>query len=671
MIVLYIILALIISCSVAYFQYYYKVKKLRYTRFLFVLKLLSFFLLLLLLINPKITIETISKEKPILNILVDNSLSIDFFKEKENVRNILSKFKNNTSLNQQFNIQEYNFGSSLQNNDSLTFSDKNTNIYKALDGVNNLNTKKITPIILISDGNQTLGSDYEYYKSKNPIYPVLIGDTIKYVDLKISQINVNKYSFINNKFPVEVILNYEGREKITSQFIIQNKGKTVFRKNISFSQNESSVIIKTNIFSNNEGVQFYKAFLKPLNTEKNKTNNEKTFSVDVINDQTKVLILSSVVHPDIGALKNAIQTNKQNIVHTALIDNFKGKLLDYQLIILLQPNEAFDKILNIIQDKKINFLLISGSNTNWTFLNSKNLGISKNAIDQLENYRAIYNQNYLTFFQEDIGFNSFPPLTDKFGKIIFNKAYQTLIAQNINGIKTQEPLIGTFNDDGQKVGFILGEYIWRWRSNSFLQSNSFLEFDSFVGNLIQYLASNKKRTRLKLSAEPLYDINSKVNITAFYTDENYKFDNRANLEILIKNKNSHKIKKLPFSLKGTSYQISLENLESGDYIYTVTVSGQNISKKGEFKVTDFNIEEQFTNANIKKLMQLANQNKGRLYFKNSTDSLISELLSNDNYYITQKQNIKEKSLLDWKWVLFLIILFLAVEWFVRKYLGKI
>ena len=315
--------------------------------------------------------------------------------------------------------------------------------------------------------------------------------------------------------------------------------------------------------------------------------------------------------------------------------------------------------------------MISGTATEWEFLNAARLGFSKNAINEFENYLPSYNQNYLTFFQEDIGFNDFPPLKDKFGKVSITEDQQTLFYQNINGFTTQDPILATFSKDDQKVGLLFGEGIWKWRAASFLNSNSFSDFDKFVGNLIQYLASNKRRNRLEVNAESLYNANSVINITAFYTDKNYKFDSRANLELTITNAESKEEIKLPFSLKNTSYQVVVENLSSGNYDYKVNVLGQNISKKGKFRITNYNIEEQFTNANQIKMNQLAVNNKGRLFYKSELKNLIDELMINDAFVTIQKQIIKEKELINWKWILFLIIILLTIEWYIRKYLGKI
>ena len=58
------------------------------------------------------------------------------------------------------------------------------------------------PIVLFTDGNQTIGNDYAFSFQENiSVLPVVLGDTTTVLDLKINQINVNKYAFLKNKFP--------------------------------------------------------------------------------------------------------------------------------------------------------------------------------------------------------------------------------------------------------------------------------------------------------------------------------------------------------------------------------------------------------------------------------------------------------------------------------------
>jgi hypothetical protein len=661
-----------LSGLVAFLQYFYKEKYRGKNNFLlFFLKTSSLFLLILLLINPTIKTTELETLKPVLSVLVDNSNSILFFNEDKNITSFLKKIKEDKSINEKFDIQEYSFGSKLNSLDTLTFTDSETNISEAISSLNELNENKIAPVVLLTDGNQTLGYDYEFINSDQKIYPIVFGDTVQYKDVKISQVNVNKYSYIKNKFPVEVLLNYQGDETIISQFSISKKGKTIFSKRIEFSPSDNSKTITTNLKSNKEGLHYYTASLKTIKGEKNTKNNNKKFSVEVINEQTKILILTSVLHPDIGTLKKAIEKNKQRTVDVFLINNFKKKVDDYQLIIINQVNKEFKDVFKQIKTKNKNFFLISGKTTDWNFINKQQLKIARNTINQTESYEAVLNNSFLTFTQKDIGFHQFPPLKDKFGDIIISKEHQILLFQKINGIENKQPLLVTFEDNSQKSGILFGEGLWKWRVASFLKTNTFQDFDEFIDNLIQYLVSIKKRNRLEINIEDLYPSNSTINIAALYTDKNYKFDTRASLEITITNIKTNKTTKTPFSLVHNYYQAEIENLTSGNYNYEVSVVGADITKLGTFKITEYQLEEQFTNANSKKLLKTAAKTGGRVYYKEEVKKLKDELLENKSFYITQKSIFKEQNLIDWKWILCCIIFLISLEWFIRKYHGKL
>ncbi|WP_258848517.1 VWA domain-containing protein [Polaribacter sp. WD7] len=604
--------------------------------------------------------------------MIDNSKSIAYFKDTSSVNSFVNQLQNDNLLNDKFTIKSYYFDDDLSIRDSLKFLGNNTNISEAITKVNMLYDNEIAPIVILSDGNQTVGNDYSFTNSKQPVYPVIFGDTTRHIDLKINQINVNKYSYLNNKFPVEVLLNYEGNESVTSKFKIFNKSNNVvFSKQLRFSATENSKSFTANLTSLQEGVQYYRTSLQKVEREKNIKNNVKNFSIEVINEQTKILLLSSVLHPDIGAFKKAIESNKQRKVDVFLIDNFKKEINDYQLVILFEVNKKFKNIIDAVKSTKSNYLLVSGVNTDWNFINQNELGFRKNFINQTESYNADYNSAFQTYYQKDIGFSQFPPLQDQFGEIKILKEHQTLLNQNINGVATQQPLLITSEENNQKTSVLFGQGIWKWRANSFLSTNSFQDFDSFIGNLIQYLSSNKKRNRLDIQAEKLFAANSNVVFNAFYTDKNYKFDNRASLEILITSIESKETFALPFSLDNNNYKTSIQNLPSGSYTYKVTALGQNINRYGSFKITDFEIEAQFTRANTEKLLQLANKTKGKRYHKNEFENLKQELLGNSSYYTIQNVKLKEKNLIDWKWILFLIVALFSAEWFIRKYYGKV
>ena len=672
--ILYIIIAGVISLALAVFMYGYKSKQKGSLRWVFgILRFITLFSILLLIINPKFKSETYTVEKPKLPVLIDNSASIGELDQKGNVSQLLQKLKDNSALNDKFNLSYYSFGSDFRESDSLSFDEKNTNISKALASVNELFKNQTAPTILITDGNQTLGIDYEFSSAtfKNEIYPVILGDSIKYTDLKIEQLNTNRYAFLKNQFPVEVILNYSGTSPINSEFVVTQGASTAYRTNVSFSENESSKTLNFTLPANSVGLQKYTAQILPLADEKNKTNNSKHFAVEVIDQATKVLVVSKITHPDLGALKTAITTNKQRTVSFKKPGEAIAALNEYQLVILYQPDRSFASVFSEIEKLNKNTWIISGLQTDWYFLNGAQDNFNKEASSQSEDIQAELNSNYGTFAVEDIGFDSFPPLYTEFGALSISVPNEVMLEQTVSGLDNGNPLLATMEINGKRDAIWDGEGFWRWRARSFLETESFQNFDDFIGNLVQYLASNKRRSRLEVSSETFYYNNSPIKISAQYFDKNYVFDNRASLNITVKNNETEQQTVFPMLLRNNYYEVDLNSLPAGEYNFTVSAANEAVSSSGNFTILDFNVEQQFLNADVSKLRRVAQNSNGKAYFTAQSDSLINALVANTNYQNIERSEQKVVPLIDWKQLLALIVLALAAEWFIRKYNGLI
>ncbi len=672
--ILYIIIAGVISLALAVFMYGYKSKQKGSLRWVFgILRFITLFSILLLIINPKFKSETYTVEKPKLPVLIDNSASIGELDQKGNVSQLLQKLKDNSALNDKFNLSYYSFGSDFRESDSLSFDEKNTNISKALASVNELFKNQTAPTILITDGNQTLGIDYEFSSAtfKNEIYPVILGDSIKYTDLKIEQLNTNRYAFLKNQFPVEVILNYSGTSPINSEFVVTQGASTAYRTNVSFSENESSKTLNFTLPANSVGLQKYTAQILPLADEKNKTNNSKHFAVEVIDQATKVLVVSKITHPDLGALKKAITTNKQRTVSFKKPGEAIAALNEYQLVILYQPDRSFASVFSEIEKLNKNTWIISGLQTDWYFLNGAQDNFNKEASSQSEDIQAELNSNYGTFAVEDIGFDSFPPLYTEFGALSISVPNEVMLEQTVSGLDNGNPLLATMEINGKRDAIWDGEGFWRWRARSFLETESFQNFDDFIGNLVQYLASNKRRSRLEVSSETFYYNNSPIKISAQYFDKNYVFDNRASLNITVKNNETEQQTVFPMLLRNNYYEVDLNSLPAGEYNFTVSAANEAVSSSGNFTILDFNVEQQFLNADVSKLRRVAQNSNGKAYFTAQSDSLINALVANTNYQNIERSEQKVVPLIDWKQLLALIVLALAAEWFIRKYNGLI
>jgi len=317
------------------------------------------------------------------------------------------------------------------------------------------------PVVLFTDGNQTQGSDYVFNIQQNAnVFPVVLGDTIEHFDLKINQLNANKYAFLKNKFPVEVFLNYTGSKPVNAVLSIQSGNSSVYKQNVSFSSNKKSASVSILLNADKVGVHTYKATLSSVENEKNKFNNVKDFAVEVIDQRTEIALVSNIVHPDLGAIKKAIESNVQRKV-TLFKTNEIKELNNFNVLIFYQPTSEFKSILSQNENLKTNSLIITGLNTDFNFLNQYQNHFNFKMSAQKEDYSADFNSNFNSFAIDNIGFEQFPPLENPFGSITSKSNVNTLLEARIRTVNTESPLL-SFNENGlNRNAYLFGENIWK------------------------------------------------------------------------------------------------------------------------------------------------------------------------------------------------------------------
>jgi hypothetical protein len=666
------LLSLIIAGGLSFFQYFYKAKtKSKLNLVLAFLRFLSIFGILLLLINPIMSRKTLETIKTPLPIVVDNSSSIVDLKSKETTLELYKKLFQNKELQEKFDVQSYRFDRDFQQSEEFDFKGKQTNIDEVSKNLKSIYKNIIFPTILITDGNQTSGNDYVYsFDSNNKVYPLVVGDTTKFLDLKVIQLNVNKYAFQKNKFPVEVFLQYSGNKSVNADFSISQGSSVLSKQTVLFSPSKKSVVLDVLLPADKVGLQVFKAIISSKEKEKNTYNNTKNFAVEVIDQKTNVAIISAIDHPDIGALKRAIETNAQRKVIIVKPKDVNS-LQDYNILILYQPTNEFKSVFEKNKLAGINTLIITGNNTDFNFLNQQQSNLTFKMSGQKEDYLAEFNSQFNLFAIDNLGFENFPPLQNAFGTVTTNGTVSTLLSSKIRNIETNAPLLAFAENQGKRSAILLGENSWKWRLQSHVDNQSFEKFDIFVDKIIQFLASNDSKKSLVVNHESFYNSGETIEILASYFNKNYEFDEKARLTISVTNTKTKQTKNYDLLKGNNSYKVNLDGLSAGAYNFSVKELNSKTSYSSHFEILDFDIEKQFVNPDVEKLSQLATQTQGKVHYPNQVDALIKTLLENENYKAVQKEIVSKTPLIDWVWLLILIAISLSTEWFIRKYNGML
>lgn len=668
--ILLLLLSVIIAAGLSFYQYSYKVKnQSKLYWFLAFLRFISLFSIFLLLINPIISRKITEIKKTPLPIVVDNSKSISELKATKEASELYLKITENKAITEKYDVQLFSFSEEFQSLEKLDFKGNQSHIDGVAKNLKQLYRNTNYPVVLFTDGNQTMGNDYVFsFQENTSVFPVVLGDTTSVLDLKINQINVNKYAFLKNKFPVEVFLQYNGNETITSNFSIQSGNQTVHKQTVTFSKDKKAQSVTILLNADKVGIAKYKAVISSNIKEKNTVNNTKNFAVEIIDQRSEIALISAINHPDLGTLKRSIETNQQRKVSIVKPNEIKS-LQEYNVLILYQPTTAFKSIFDQNKVAQINTFVITGTATDFNFLNQVQDDLNFKMSTSKEDYLATFESNFNLFAQTNIGFENFPPLEHNFGVITAKNNVNTLLSARVRNVPVQNPIL-TFTENGSKrEAYLLGENIWKWRLENHLNKKSFEDFDLFTDKIIQFLVSNASKKNLNVTYESFYNSGESIEITAEYFNKNYEFDEKAQLTIQVTNSKTKATKKYDLLKATNSYKVNLDGLEAGNYSFKVTEKQSNTSFSRSFEVLDFEIEKQFVNPDKNRLEQLATNTNGKVYYPNQIENLIQSLIDNKNYIPIQKETIKKSPLIDWIWLLVLAITALATEWFTRKYNG--
>ncbi|MGB3774232.1 MAG: VWA domain-containing protein, partial [Leeuwenhoekiella sp.] len=105
--------------------------------------------------------------------------------------------------------------------------------------------------------------------------------------------------------------------------------------------------------------------------------------------------------------------------------------------------------------------------------------------------------------------------------------------------------------------------------------------------------------------------------------------------------------------------------------FEVDVKDKRISASGAFSIIPYEIELQSQSAAWSKLSRTAKISNGDLDILDNRAVLLKKLIEDDRYTPVQKAVNKTVSLIEFEFLLFVIVACLAIEWFLRKYNGLI
>ena len=669
----YLIISIITALIVALFQYYKasKIIKNVFKYILITLKTISITAILLLFLDLYYESKNYKKEKSPLYILLDNSQSIKNRNLVSEIEKLKNQFSNSNVISDKYYLKFYQFGDNLEVLDSLDYSDQESNLELALDNIPEFRRHKNIPVVVVSDGNLTNSNKNFAINNKSfDLYPIVVGDTTEYFDLELKQINHNKFSTPNSNIPLEILLNSNFNQNYMASIEISSGQDKIISKSLKFHSKERGKIIRCTIPSGKLGENFFKITVASSLKEKNLINNTKEFSITVLDNSINVSIISSLSHPDIGALSRALNHYKN--LNVRVINPDKSlNINDKDILVLYQPNESYSEILNFIKAKSLSYCVITGNHTDFKLLNQFQEDYNFSLVDIKEQSSGILklNTNFKSFKLDSIVVNTLPllesPATINSSNLIDdNTLFYTQTSQNKN------PVIKLLETNSERVVVINGENLWKWRVQFYQNKNSFQEFDYLCHTLIQYLFfANFKKSHFDVihNSEIRHLSNDKIRLT--YYDKNFQPSLKNELKITTKHIDNDLINTATLKKTDNYYEYDAANLIPGKYTYKIYDPINNHFHKGSFVISSYNAEKKYLTSNFESMKNLL-KNNDQVFTTKTSDSLLNILEETNNYLPLQTEQISKKPLIELNYLLFIIIFNLSLEWFINKYFGE-
>jgi hypothetical protein len=265
---------------------------------------------------------------------------------------------------------------------------------------------------------------------------------------------------------------------------------------------------------------------------------------------------------------------------------------------------------------------------------------------------------------------SSPPLLSPFGNTELTLTIQNLAIQNIRNIKTNKTMMAFGADKGRKVGFIVGEGLWRWRLYDYQVNGNHEAFDELAQKIIQYLALKENEDNFNVYHPALFQESDNIELTAELYNDSYQLVNSPDVSIRIKN-DSLKVFNYLFDRTDDYYRLNAGNLEPGDYTFEAEtkLGNQSFTEKGNFSIVKNEIEIQNNQADFGVLFQLSQQTGGQFYPFENYGTLVDAIKENKQIAAQQHKQTIQTEWINLKLLFFLMILLLGAEWFYRKYWG--
>ena len=646
---------------------------------LMVIRGMVYFIIGLLLLNPLIRYFRENTLLPVSVILIDDSRSVKLSTSKDSLnaflRGIEAFRKQLESSGNKVFVE--NLAGPADSLSSLPFNREGSNLEAAIRRIReSYEGRNLAQVVLASDGIINNGSDLQDFKPPFRLHTIALGNPVQARDLFIRDLRCNRIAYLGNQFPVGVDVRGTGLRKNTVNVLLK-EGEKILESRLLTLSPSGLAKAEFSIAASKAGIREFSVELEPQEGEITLENNRRVFFVETVRQKQKVLILAASPHPDIKAIRNALEPVEQLEVTSCIsgMDDFRPD--NYSLVIMHQlpdPRGSFaPQVSRFLQSSEAAIWLFVTDFTDFNRLRNETSAWLKlnGARGKTEESGNRFEDDFQGFQYEeqyrDI-LAGLPPVKSPGLAFGWKGSSETILRQMIGRFPTPFSLLSIQMQETSRRAIFWGDGLWLWRQNEYGRTENTLAVDNLIRKTARFLLSQQNKKQLQVigtADEYAGSENPSFRIETFNQLMEPLYDQKVLLQISGK---KSKILDYNFITAKGNPPLKISNLPAGIWHYEATaiIDGKELKDEGDFIVRAFDLEARQLVANHSLLKNLARQSGGKFCRISEISKLaVGEGLPPPMLEFTEWN----ENILSLKFILFSLLFLLGLEWFLRKLNG--
>ncbi|MBI5059269.1 VWA domain-containing protein [candidate division KSB1 bacterium] len=674
---------------------------------LWLLRSLALILILLMLFEPVLSFFRSERQRPTVALLVDKSASMDVSALGDNrlaTTNALLRSPELKHLAERVQLRTFSFADtatecpfdSLQR---LPAAGVGTDLAGAWRTARKaLAAENLVGMIMLTDGSYNLGASPEREASSAaiPIHTIGLGDTSSRNDAVIADILTNELTYLHSRVPVDLRVRAKGLKSRSARLrLLGPQGAPLGEENLRFTEDQTELTVSMEFEAASVGDLRVTAVLDSVPGEVTADNNRRSVIITVLENKSRVVILSGPPAPDLTMLRQSLEMDS-TIELTAFVEAGQGKFIDRndaptaseleaaKLIILANfptrftSESTLNTLLRAATDQRIPVLFLAGGQVAsgrlaqlrelLPFELTKQLPSAERVtLRESGTHPALASKNPLP-----AEWSALPPAFGGNGNYRVDAGVQVVarLSRAALGIPEDEPAVAYWCFPGRRGAAIFCWGTQRWRLQLASGGNAATFYDELMSRTVKWLIAPAEERRVIIkTAKKLYSGGERARFIAQVYGSDLQPRDDATIDLTATS--GDRAERVPMRSRGNGrYEGDLVPWAEGEYRFSGrALAGTDTlgSDGGIFGVEAFNIELVDPRARFDILTRVAELSNGSFAPASGAAALLNAIQP-ESRVVTSKREIPlwNKSTMLW-----IVIALLAAEWMLRKRSGML